>query len=49
MVLALALVSIGLGLVPLTSLEVLKIGRDGESLGALAGLAQTALIGVPLP
>lgn len=49
LVLALALVSIGLGLVPLTSLEVLKIGRDGESLGALVGLAQPVLSGVPLP
>jgi hypothetical protein len=47
-VLALALVSIGLGLVPLTSFEILQIGRGGEvPVPILTG----ALIGVmePLP
>nr|WP_242479583.1 proton-conducting transporter membrane subunit [Lamprobacter modestohalophilus] len=41
-VLALALISIALGLVPLTSFEILQIGRGGEAMAMLEPLAEPA-------
>jgi formate hydrogenlyase subunit 3/multisubunit Na+/H+ antiporter MnhD subunit len=50
-VLALALVSIALGLVPLASFDVLQIGRGGDAMGMAGGLTEPVTIGVlgPLP
>jgi NADH:ubiquinone oxidoreductase subunit 5 (subunit L)/multisubunit Na+/H+ antiporter MnhA subunit len=49
-VLVLALVSIALGMVPLTSFEILQIGRGGEAMAMLEPLAEPAgLSAVELP
>ncbi len=50
-VLALALVSIALGMVPLTSFEILQIGRGGEAMAILEPLAEpvVGLSAIELP
>jgi hypothetical protein len=49
--LVLALVSIALGMVPLTSFEILQIGRGGEAMAILEPLAEpvVGLSAIELP
>ncbi|MFE8033450.1 complex I subunit 5 family protein [Thiohalocapsa marina] len=48
-VLGLALVSLLLGLLPLSSFEVLKIGREGDETAAVEALTQPAITGAVWP